>query len=158
MNTIRRFSYRTAMILLAGWLLGGLGVRSASAQSINDVLSLLQNLPSSTQQQLINQFLGGTGGTGETGGSTTTDGEGLPLGKAAINYTRTGSPGSQVRSANRGNPTPPNTIYPPPIPVEEPDFWDRVKEVFVESLFQAFMDVTGNPINIPTAKAAELSS
>lgn len=155
MNRIHHFACRTSLIV-TGFLFCSLGVGSASGQSASELLSLFQNLPSSTQQQLISQLTGGTSTDTTTDtDTTTTDGESLPLGTDAIDYVRTGSPGSQVRSATQGNPIPPITVYPPPTPEEDPDLWDRVKNVFVESLFQAFVDVTGLPINIPTAKSAD---
>lgn len=151
MNAIWRLTCRSGMVL-AGLILLSL-TSSARAQSVSDLIGMFQNLPSGTQQQLISQLTGTDTTTDTTG--TTTEGESLPLGTDAITYARQGSPGTQVRAATQGEPIPPITIYPPPTPVDDPDLWDRVKEVVFDSLVQAFTDVWGLPINIPTAKTVD---
>ncbi len=133
------------IVFLAGWqvLLG--------QTSTTDLFQAFSSLPVSVQQQLISQFTGQIGSATSltptpTPGSSTEGG--LPLGQDAIDYVRTNSPAVQVNAARAGHPTSSGTMFTQP--TDEPDFCDRVKEVFLTSLIQAFANITGISLLTPT--------
>jgi hypothetical protein len=126
-----------------------------SAQvNFSDLLQTFNSLPQDQQNQLLDQIAGdisgtgtgtGTGTTTGTGtGTTTTTGTnqgGLPLGQDAIAFVLANSPSNQVNAARNGTPTFQGEMFEQP--VDEPDFWDRVKEVFIDGLIQAFTQSFG---------------
>ncbi len=153
MNKIMKIQSRYREILAAGIVLLFI-VNLASAQNISQILQSLQGMSQDQQNQLLNQVAGQISGTGNTTGTNTTgtgttgtqtgNGKGMPLGKAAINYVLKYHPGKAVAAAAAGTPIAMGEMFTQP--VDEPDFWDNVKTVFLTGLAQAITNTTGIPI------------
>jgi len=132
-----------------------IGTGTASAITVSEVLQTLQNLSEDQQSQLLDTNAGDISGsatdtTSDTSSDTTTtsSSDGLPLGKDAINFVRANSPSVQVNAARNGTPTLLGTMF--EMPEDEPDFWDRVKEVFIDGLMEAILNTWDLDITLPT--------
>ncbi|MFA5865958.1 MAG: Ig-like domain-containing protein [Phycisphaerae bacterium] len=141
-NTVKSTTKLLVIVVMACVLFLADGTKAFGQDNISQILTLLQTLPQDQQDALINQFAGTTSGTSTTGTTTTTGtgSTGLPLGKDAINFVRfTNSPALQVNAARAGTPILLGTMF--TVPEEQPDFYDRVKTVFFQSLAQALTNI-----------------
>ncbi len=129
-------------------------------QSISDLTDLYSSLSPQTQQAILELLNNSNGGTGNPEqlpivSPPTTQPTTMPHGRYALRYFRENNPGDRlkphrytvkrkVQSAVRGYP---NYGHGPDIiiPEDRPDFWDRVKRVFLLALIDAFT-------NIPTTQ------
>jgi len=132
-----------------------IGTKTGSAITVSEVLQTLQTLPADQQSQLIETIAGDISDTNPltTTGTdldtvTTGDTDGLPLGREAINYVRANSPAVQVNAARGGTPILLGTMF--ELPEDEPDFWDRVKQVFVDGLMEAILNTWDLNLTLPT--------
>ncbi len=122
--------------------------RVTSGQTLSDMLDTLQNLPEDQQNLILDQIAQQISNTTtstsdeETSGIGSDDEDtGLPNGQGAIAYALEWNPGRQVRAAASGTPILAGKMFEQP--VDGPDFWDRVKEVFLEGLLAAITDTFG---------------
>jgi hypothetical protein len=158
----------TVGIRLWGFLAAGLTllvfVNLSSALDVSEILQNLQGLSTDQQNTLLNQLAGqisgtttsGTTTTDTTTGTTTSSSSGMPLGKAAINYALKWHPGKAVAAAAAGTPIVMGEMFEQP--VDQPDFWDNVKTVFLSGLAQAITNVTGIPISTNFSSTSPVST
>ncbi len=151
MNTnMTRIKY---LAVLLAFSLTFFGTSLCSAQNLSELIQSVQGMSQDEQNQLINQIAGQVSSTGTstgttTSGTTSTTGtsttNSFPLGKKAINYVLGNNPGKAVRAAADGTPIFQGQMFEQP--VDEPDFWEQVKAIFLDGLAQAITNVTGIPV------------
>jgi hypothetical protein len=164
MNKLTTIRIRHLGFLAAGITLW-CSVNMSSAADISQILQSLQGLSQDQQNQLLNQVAGQISGTTTTGttttgttstGTSTSTTTGMPLGKAAINYVLKWHPGKAVAAAAAGTPIVMGEMFTQP--VDQPDFWDNVKTVFLSGLAQAITNVTGIPISTNFSSTSPVST
>ncbi len=127
----------------------------AQAQSVSDLAQIYSSLSPQTQQDLLNLI--GTQNAGispqlPTSPTTRPTTQPLPHGRDALRYFRKNNPGQKItpsRDNTRNKVQAAVKGYPNygegsdiKIPENRPDFWDRVKKVFLGALIDTFSSIS----------------